>query len=241
MQVKAAGGVRTLDALLEVMALGVTRVGATATATILDDFKARKAGPATASARRPSRGRLLMPDEVRLGMLGSGFIADHYLSGLRYVPGARAVANAGDRAAPGPRHSRRATGSSGPTTRWPACARDPEVDLVVVALPNHLHVDAVRAAAAAGKGVVCTKPLARNAAESAEMLRIVEDAGVLHGYVENEVFSPRSCKVAEMVESGALGGVLRARPRGPLRPACARTSGMPRRPAAAPCSTWAAT
>jgi deoxyribose-phosphate aldolase len=44
MQVKAAGGVRTLDALLEVMALGVTRVGATATATIMDDFRARKAG-----------------------------------------------------------------------------------------------------------------------------------------------------------------------------------------------------
>ena len=42
--VKAAGGVRTLDALLEVMTLGVTRVGATATQTILDDFKARKAG-----------------------------------------------------------------------------------------------------------------------------------------------------------------------------------------------------
>jgi deoxyribose-phosphate aldolase len=43
-QVKAAGGVRTLDALLEVMALGVTRVGATATAAIIDDFLARKAG-----------------------------------------------------------------------------------------------------------------------------------------------------------------------------------------------------
>jgi deoxyribose-phosphate aldolase len=43
-QVKAAGGVRTLDALLAVMALGVTRIGATATATILEDFKARKAG-----------------------------------------------------------------------------------------------------------------------------------------------------------------------------------------------------
>jgi deoxyribose-phosphate aldolase len=42
-QVKAAGGVRTLDALLAVMALGVTRIGATATATILEDFKARKA------------------------------------------------------------------------------------------------------------------------------------------------------------------------------------------------------
>ena len=43
-QVKAAGGVRTLDALLAVMNLGVTRVGATATRTILDDFRARKAG-----------------------------------------------------------------------------------------------------------------------------------------------------------------------------------------------------
>ena len=42
-QVKAAGGVRTLDALLEVMNVGVTRVGATATETILEDFKARKA------------------------------------------------------------------------------------------------------------------------------------------------------------------------------------------------------
>jgi deoxyribose-phosphate aldolase len=43
-QVKAAGGVRTLDALLDVMALGVTRIGATATSTIIDDFRARKAG-----------------------------------------------------------------------------------------------------------------------------------------------------------------------------------------------------
>ena len=42
-QVKAAGGVRTLDALLAVMAIGVTRIGATATKTILDDFRERKA------------------------------------------------------------------------------------------------------------------------------------------------------------------------------------------------------
>ncbi len=42
--VKAAGGVRTLDALLAVMALGTTRVGATATKTIIDEFRARKAG-----------------------------------------------------------------------------------------------------------------------------------------------------------------------------------------------------
>ncbi len=52
-QVKAAGGVRTLDALFEVMSVGVTRVGATATETILEDFKARKAAaePAAVATR----------------------------------------------------------------------------------------------------------------------------------------------------------------------------------------------
>jgi deoxyribose-phosphate aldolase len=50
-QVKAAGGVRTLDALIDVMNVGVTRIGATATAAIIDDFRARKAGqPAVAAA-----------------------------------------------------------------------------------------------------------------------------------------------------------------------------------------------
>ena len=47
-QLKAAGGVRTLDALLDVMELGVTRIGATATEAIILDFRARKAGAAPA-------------------------------------------------------------------------------------------------------------------------------------------------------------------------------------------------
>ncbi len=48
--VKAAGGVRTLDALLAVMELGVTRIGATATSAIIDDFRERKAGGVVVSA-----------------------------------------------------------------------------------------------------------------------------------------------------------------------------------------------
>ena len=58
-QVKAAGGVRTLDALLEVMALGTSRIGATATKAIIDDFRARKAGTApvaTAAAATTTEG-----------------------------------------------------------------------------------------------------------------------------------------------------------------------------------------
>lgn len=51
-QVKAAGGVRTLDDLLAVMNLGVTRIGATQTKVILDDFRARRSGGTPVAAGR---------------------------------------------------------------------------------------------------------------------------------------------------------------------------------------------
>ncbi|MBA3796928.1 MAG: deoxyribose-phosphate aldolase [Chloroflexi bacterium] len=52
-QVKAAGGVRSLDALVAVMELGVSRAGATQTKAILDDFRARKSGTAGADSPQP--------------------------------------------------------------------------------------------------------------------------------------------------------------------------------------------
>lgn len=88
-----------------------------------------------------------------------------------------------------------------------------DVDLVVVALPQDLHVEAVAAAAAAGKGVVCTKPLGRNADEAAECYRLVTEAGVWHGYAETEVFAPGLVKAKELVDSGAIGRVTRVRAR----------------------------
>jgi deoxyribose-phosphate aldolase len=55
-KVKAAGGVRTLDALIEVMNLGVTRIGATATKALIDDFRARRAGAAPVAVGAPDGG-----------------------------------------------------------------------------------------------------------------------------------------------------------------------------------------
>jgi deoxyribose-phosphate aldolase len=54
--VKAAGGVRSLDGLLAVMELGVTRIGATQTAAILDEFRSRKAVGAEAEAKPATAG-----------------------------------------------------------------------------------------------------------------------------------------------------------------------------------------
>ncbi len=55
-RIKAAGGVRSLDALLAVMELGVTRIGATATETIILDFRARKRGVAPAAPQAADGG-----------------------------------------------------------------------------------------------------------------------------------------------------------------------------------------
>jgi predicted dehydrogenase len=149
---------------------------------------------------------------VALGLLGSGFVADFYMDGLRDVPGTRVVANqsrSAERArAFGERHDipRQYTDAER------LCA-DEEVDIVVVGLPNHLHLDAIRTAATAGKAIICTKPLARDADEAAEILRIVRDAGVMHGYAETEVFAPNVMEARRMIEQGAIGDVISVRAR----------------------------
>lgn len=90
---------------------------------------------------------------------------------------------------------------------------DPETDVVIVGIPNYLHKRAVLAAAKAGKSVLCTKPLALNAAEAKEMLAAVEAAGVFAGYLEDLVYTPKTLKALASVKSGAIGKVLWARSR----------------------------
>ena len=149
--------------------------------------------------------------EVRIGMLGSGFIGEFHAHGLRHAAGARVVANYG--AGPERREAFAKRFGSRPVDSIEALCADPEVDLVVVSLPNHLHLDAVRAAAAHSKGIACTKPLGRNADEAAEMLRLVEAAGVFNAYLENVVFTSETVRMREMIQAGALGRVTTFRAR----------------------------
>jgi predicted dehydrogenase len=87
------------------------------------------------------------------------------------------------------------------------------VDVIVVALPNHLHEDAVTRAAAAGKAVLCTKPLARSAQEARNILDTVERAGIFAGYLEDLVYTPKTLKAAAAVRRGAIGDVTWVRSR----------------------------
>jgi predicted dehydrogenase len=149
---------------------------------------------------------------VKVGVIGSGFVADFYMDGMRDVRDAEVIANYSRTAERAEAFGTRYAIPRQYTTIEELCADD-DVDLVVIGLPNHLHLEAVRIAAGAGKAIVCTKPLARNPEEAAEMVRLVREAGVMNGYAETEVFSPNVMKAEEMIRAGAIGDVLTVRAR----------------------------
>lgn len=99
------------------------------------------------------------------------------------------------------------------TTDLAAAIDHPDTDVVVIGIPNHMHEEAVAAAARAGKAVLCTKPLGRDAEEAKRMLEAVEQAGVFGGYLEDLVYTPKTLKAVAATRSGAIGDVTWVRSR----------------------------
>jgi predicted dehydrogenase len=88
-----------------------------------------------------------------------------------------------------------------------AMLEDARVDVVHIASPNFLHHVHAKAALAAGKHVVCEKPLAMTSAESADLLRIAVASGRVHATNFNLRFYPVVQHVHGMVRVNALGDV----------------------------------
>lgn len=149
---------------------------------------------------------------VGLGVVGAGFVADFYLRGLQHVRNQRVVAITSRSPEDAERLSRR-YGEGTAVGSLDQLLDRPDVDIVVVAVPQDAHLGVVRAAASAGKAVICTKPLGRDSAEAAACLRAATDAGVWHGYAETAVFSPAAMKAMAIVEAGGIGRVLSVRAR----------------------------
>jgi predicted dehydrogenase len=88
-----------------------------------------------------------------------------------------------------------------------ALLADPAVDVVHVTSPNHLHVPQASASLAAGRHVVCEKPLAMSAAESGELVRQAAASGKVAAVNYNIRFYPLNQHLREVVETGRLGDV----------------------------------
>jgi predicted dehydrogenase len=148
-----------------------------------------------------------------ISMLGTGLIGDFYTMTLHGQRGRDRVRVVYSRTEERARAFSDRWGIPEATTDLEAAIRDPNTDVVVVALPNHLHEETVKAVAAAGKAVLCTKPLGRNAEEARRMLEAVERAGVFGGYLEDLCYTPKTLKAIASVQAGALGDVTWVRSR----------------------------
>jgi predicted dehydrogenase len=84
----------------------------------------------------------------------------------------------------------------------------PDVDAVIIALPNNMHLEAVLACVEAKRPVLCTKPLGRNGKEALAMLQAAEKAGIFAGYLEDLCYTPKFLKSLSSINNGAIGRVI---------------------------------
>lgn len=136
---------------------------------------------------------------LRIGMLGAGFMARFHLAAFEGVRNAVIAGVHAPTAARREAFAQAANGAGlGPCVAYPTLEAmlAADLDAIWIAAPNDTRLATMRTIAAAraeGRtrvfAVACEKPLARTLAEAREMLRLAGAAGLLHGYLENQVFS----------------------------------------------------
>ncbi len=152
-----------------------------------------------------------MPSGIlRVGILGSGFMANFHLQAFVGVRNAQIAGVFSPTAANREAFAARANALElGPCVAYDsveALVASPEIDAVWLCGPNDTRLAQMRAIHRTIKegrgtlrGVACEKPLGRDLAEAREMVRLVEGAGLNHGYLENQVFAPAVQRGKEII------------------------------------------
>lgn len=138
---------------------------------------------------------------LRVGLIGSGSVACRiHLPGLRLCPGVEITGVSSVDA-----DAREKTGVAAIYPAYQQLLEQPEIDAVVIATPNHLHREMALAAFAAGKHVLCEKPLALDAAEAAEMLDAAQKSGRVHMTAFTYRYTPAVRYLKHLVDQGEIG------------------------------------
>ena len=145
-------------------------------------------------------------EAVRVGIVGCGRISDLHALGYREREDARisAVCDAKKGRA---QDKARAWGVAPAKiyTDYRKLLEDPEIDLVELLVPHHLHAEMTIAACQHGKHVSVQKPMALNAAEAESMIMAAGRAGVTLRVFENFVFYEPHVRAKKMIEAGEIG------------------------------------
>ncbi|TAK25423.1 MAG: Gfo/Idh/MocA family oxidoreductase [Chloroflexota bacterium] len=152
-----------------------------------------------------------MPRPVRLGLIGSGFVADIHAHSIKnFVPDVEIVAVA----SPTPGKAARFAAERGiprAFQRYQDLLALSEVEVVLIAIPNDLHAQVAIDAARFGKHIICEKPLCRTLEEADRMIAVARENNVLLMYAEELLFAPKYVRAKLLIEEGALGDVFLAK------------------------------
>jgi predicted dehydrogenase len=140
--------------------------------------------------------------KLGIGFIGSGFIARFHLQSFVGVRDADVLGiwspNRENAAATAAFARTLDVGNARACDSIADMVADPAIDAIWLLGPNFARVENVREivdAIESGKGtlkaIACEKPLARNVAEATKVLELVERVGLMHGYLENQLFSPQ--------------------------------------------------
>src|SRR5215218_5154321 len=144
-------------------------------------------------------------DRVGVALIGSGRMGAFHAETLaRRIPGARLAAVAD----PAPGAADRLAGALGADRAYTDLTQvwdDPAVDAVVIAAPARFHADLVVAAAAAGKGVFCEKPMAVTLPDADRAIDAARRAGVVLQVGFNRRFAPDWAAARALLDAGTLG------------------------------------
>ncbi|MEO6282733.1 MAG: Gfo/Idh/MocA family oxidoreductase [Dyadobacter sp.] len=92
-------------------------------------------------------------------------------------------------------------------TDWKKLIARPDIDIIDIALPQHLHYEVAIAAARAGKHIFCEKPLAMNSKQAEEMLKVCEENNIKHYLNHNYRRTPAVAFAKKMIEDGKIGRI----------------------------------
>ena len=156
--------------------------------------------------------------KLNVGLIGAGFMGKAH--SLAYVampmffwpapaiPVRRTIVDVNDSIAA---EAAQRFGFEKSTSDWRSVVEDPEIDIIDIATPNHLHAEIAIAAAAAGKHIISEKPLARSGEEAKTMYDAVKNAGIVHMVAFNYRRTPAVALAKKYIDEGAIGDILNFR------------------------------
>jgi predicted dehydrogenase len=152
--------------------------------------------------------------QLGIGLIGTGFMGRAHAMAFRNVSAAFSLPVQVRLAALADADATRAAkcasdwGFDHAHSDWQQLICDPEVDIVAITTPNHLHYPMAMAAVEAGKIVYCEKPLAVSLAQADEMRNAAKEAGVITRVGYNYQHNPIIGLARQMIENGELGDIV---------------------------------